>query len=113
MPSSRQRAGARGERRVRRHFRLRGYRILAANVRAGGNELDPVVRRGGRLVFAEVKTRTGDGYDAREAVGAEKSRRVRRAAESWLATQPELRALEVSLELVAVTPCGVERLRLD
>jgi putative endonuclease len=112
MPSSRQRAGAEGERRVRRHFRLRGYRVLAANVRAGGNELDLVVRRGRRLVFAEVKTRSGDGFDAREAVGADKERRVRRAAEAWLAACPADRDLDVGLELVAVTPRGVERLPL-
>ncbi len=112
MPSSRQRAGAEGERRVRRHFVLRGYRVLAANTRAGGNELDIVLRRGGRLVFAEVKTRSGTGFDAREAAGYEKQRRVRRAAEAWLAAHPGLADLDVSLELVAVTPRGVERLPL-
>ena len=34
--------GRDAERRVRRHYRLRGYRILATNARAGGNELDIV-----------------------------------------------------------------------
>ena len=47
-------AGAAAERRVRRHYRLRGYRVLAANARAGGNELDIVLRRGNRLLFCEV-----------------------------------------------------------
>ena len=37
---------------------LRGYRILGANVRAGGYELDLIVRRGPRLVFFEVKERS-------------------------------------------------------
>ena len=54
MPSKRQVFGAKAERRVRLHYRLRGYRVLAANVRAGGNELDVVLRRGRRLVFCEV-----------------------------------------------------------
>ena len=59
----------RGERRLAaRHYRLRGYRILGANVRAGGHELDLVVRRGSRLVFVEVKERARDGYGG--AVGA-------------------------------------------
>jgi response regulator NasT len=36
--------GARAERRARRHYRLRGYRILAANLRSGGVEVDLVCR---------------------------------------------------------------------
>ena len=105
--------GRLAERRVRRYYRLRGYRILAANARAGGNELDIVVRRGRRLVFCEVKARRGGGYgDPLEAVGPEKERRVRRAAEAWLAGRPELAELEVSLEVIAVRRDGIERARL-
>ena len=107
-------AGAAAERRVRRHYRLRGYRVLAANVRAGGNELDIVLRRGKRLVFAEVKMRTRDGYgDALETVDAEKVRRVRRAAEVFLVCHPELASLDVAFEAVAVRPSGIERVPLQ
>ena len=96
-------AGAAAERRVRRHYRLRGYRLLAANARAGGNELDVVVRRGRRLVFCEVKMRRGPGFgDPLEAIDAEKQRRIRRAAEGFLARHPELSGLDVSLEAAAV-----------
>jgi putative endonuclease len=103
-------AGAAAERRVRRHFRLRGYRILAANVRGGGNELDVVARRGGRIVVCEVKMRSGPGYgDPLEAVGPEKVRRVRRAAEAFLARHPELAGLEVALEVAAVRGRAIER----
>jgi putative endonuclease len=103
-------AGAAAERRVRRHFLLRGYRVLASNVRAGGNELDIVLRRGRHLVFAEVKMRRAGGYgDPLEAVGPEKARRVRRAAEAFLARHPELSALEIRFEAVAVRPGGIER----
>jgi putative endonuclease len=103
-------AGAAAERRVRRHFRLRGYRILAANVRGGGNELDVVARRGGRIVVCEVKMRSGPGYgDPLEAVGPEKERRVRRAAEAFLARHPELAGLEVALEVAAVRGRAIER----
>jgi putative endonuclease len=104
------RSGVEAERRVRRFYRLRGYRILGANVRAGGNELDIVLRRGRRLVFCEVKARSGPAYgDPWEAVGAEKERRLRRAAESWLARNPELRELEVACEVVAVRGRRIER----
>jgi putative endonuclease len=102
--------GRAAERRVRLHFLLRGYRVLAANTWAGGNELDLVVRRGRRLVVCEVKTRSSDGFGSPvEMVTAEKTRRVRRAAEAWLAAHPELADLEVTLEAVAVRDRRVER----
>ena len=98
---------------MRGHFLLRGYRVLAANEWAGGNELDLVVRRGRRLVFCEVKTKDGDAYgDPREMVTEEKVRRVCRAAEAWLAAHPELAELDVTLEAVAVRGRRIERLPL-
>jgi putative endonuclease len=105
--------GPRAERRVRLYYRLRGYRVLAANARAGRNELDIVLRRGRRLVFCEVKARSGDGYgDPREAVGVEKERRLRRAAEIWLARNPELLELEIRFEVVGVRGRRLERVPL-
>ena len=114
MPSrpSARALGPRAERRVRLYYRLRGYRVLAANARAGRNELDIVLRRGRRLVFCEVKARSGDGYgDPREAVGPEKERRLRRA-EIWLARNPELLQLEVAFEVVGVRGKRLERVPL-
>jgi putative endonuclease len=99
--SSRKR-GAEAERRARRFYRLRGYRVLAANAWAGGNEIDLVVRRGRCLVFCEVKEKSREGFgDPLEMVGPEKQRRLRRAAEGWLAAHPELAELEVRFDVVA------------
>jgi putative endonuclease len=93
--------GAEAERRARRFYRLRGYRVLAANAWAGGNELDLVLRRGRSLVFCEVKEKTWDGFgDPAEMVGPEKQRRLRRAADGWLAQHPELTDLEVRFDVV-------------
>ena len=101
-----------GERRARNHLRLRGYRILATNVWAGGNELDLVARRGRHLVFCEVKEKSHDGFgDPLEMVSREKQRRLRRAAETWLAARPELAELEVSFDVVAVRGRRLERVR--
>ena len=106
--------GPDAERRVRRHYRLRGYRVLAANEWAGGNELDLIVRRGQRLVFCEVKAKSGLRYGSPwEAVGPEKVRRVKRAAESWLARHPEVAGLQVTLEAVAVRGRRIERAPID
>jgi putative endonuclease len=99
------------ERRAAWLYRLRGYRILGTNVWAGGHELDVVARRGGRLVFCEVKSKSGDGRgDPLEMVGPEKRRRLRRAAEAFLATRPDLRELECSFEVVAVRGSALERI---
>jgi putative endonuclease len=98
------------ERRVRLYFRLRGYRILAANAWAGGNEIDLVVRRGRRLLFCEVKAKSSDQFGhPLEAVTPEKARRVRRAADAWLAARPDLNGLDVELEAVAVRGRRIER----
>jgi len=91
------------------HYRLRGYRILARNARAGGVELDLIVRRGRRLVFCEVKLKEGPGFgDPLEAVDEPKRARLRRGAEAWLIANPRLAALEVSFEVAAIRPGGVE-----
>jgi len=101
-----------GERRARRHYRLRGYRILAANAWAAGNEIDLVARRGRHVVFCEVKQRGREDFGVpAEHVDFEKQRRVHRAAEAWLAAHPELDGLEVSFEVVAVGPEGLQRTR--
>lgn len=108
------RLGPEAERRVRRHFLLRGYRVLAANAWTGGYELDLVVRRGRRLVFCEVKAKSGEGFgNPWEMVTPEKARRVRRAAETWLAARPELAHLDVTLEAVAVRGRRISRVILD
>ena len=92
-----------GERRALWHYRLRGYRILGTNVRAGRNELDLIVRRGRRLTFVEVKQRRSEGFGgAVGAVDAEKRRRVRRAAQVWLSRNPQAPHVRVGFEVVAV-----------
>jgi putative endonuclease len=108
-PSSRAR-GAEAERRARRFYRLRGYRVLDANVWAAGNEIDLILRRGGRLIFCEVKKKSRDGFgDPAEMVGPEKQRRLRRAAEAWLAGRPELESLEIEFDVVADREGRLER----
>ncbi|MBA3412860.1 MAG: YraN family protein [Actinobacteria bacterium] len=99
----------RSERRAVWYYRIRGYRILGRNAWAGGNELDVVARRGRRLVFCEVKAKSGHGFgDPAEMVGAEKQRRIRHAASAWLGAHPELADLDVRFDVVAVRPEGLE-----
>ena len=84
-PIPARRLGVRAERRAAWFYRLRGYRIVARNVRTRYGELDLIVRRGGTLVFVEVKARqsltAGDGLDA---VTLAKQQRIERLAAAWL-----------------------------
>jgi putative endonuclease len=108
--STRARGGA-AERRAAWHYRLRGYRILETNAWAGGYELDVVARRGRTIVFCEVKHKVDDRFgDPFEMIDSEKQRRIRRAAETWLAAHPQYHGLEVRFDAVAVRKRGLERL---
>jgi putative endonuclease len=84
--------------------------VLARNVRAGGVELDLIVRRGRRLVFVEVKQKSGPSYgDPIEAVDGWKQARLRHGIDAWLARNPAP-GLDICFEIVAVRPGGIERI---
>ncbi len=101
-PSDHVALGAAGEQRAAAHLRARGYRIVATNVRAGGVELDLVVRRGRLLAFVEVKTRRGTGLGPPElAVDARKQARLVRGAGAWLDAHPLPARMRVRFDVVA------------
>jgi putative endonuclease len=103
--------GSRAERRAWWWYRVRGYRILAANAWAGGYELDLVVRRGRQLVFCEVKEKAGRAFGTpAEMVDAEKQRRIRSAASAWLDAHPEHSGLPVSFDVISVQEGRLVRL---
>jgi putative endonuclease len=103
-------AGAAVERRARRYYRLRGYRVLDANVWSGGYELDLVLRRGSWVVFCEVKSKSGARFgDPLEMVTPEKERRLRRAAEAWLAQNREHGRCSIRFDVVAERAGKLER----
>jgi putative endonuclease len=90
------------ERRAARWYRLRGFRILDTNCWLAGGEVDIVARRGRRIVFCEVKSKSGVTFGAPLAmVDAVKAARVRRTAEVWLARHPETRGLEIRFDVIA------------
>lgn len=109
------REAARGERR-RRYRRghwaeflavamlsAKGYRTLGRRVVTGSGEIDLVAVRGRRLAFVEVKRRASLAA-AEASVGDQQRRRVRRAADLWLAKHPAFRAHDIGFDLVFVLP---------
>jgi putative endonuclease len=60
-----------------------------------------VARRGGTLVFCEVKSKSASGFgDPLEMVSRAKAQRIRRVAEAWLAARPELTGLTVRFDVI-------------
>lgn len=85
-----------------RYLRV-GYREVARNWRCHIGEIDLVVGRPRELVFCEVKTRRGGALGPPfEAVTALKQRRVRRLAETFLASWPS-RVEQVRFDVASVT----------
>jgi len=70
-------------------LRLKGYRILATNLRLTGGELDIIARRGKTVAFIEVKARR-TLEDARGAIGARQQQRLIAAAHEYLGHRPAL-----------------------
>ncbi|HXG58357.1 MAG TPA: YraN family protein [Thermoanaerobaculia bacterium] len=95
------RLGHLGERRAEWFYRVRGFRIVERNARLRRGEIDLIVRRGGLLVIAEVKTRqtlaAGEGF---EAVGREKRERLFALGDAWLARSGE--ALQLRYDILSL-----------
>lgn len=78
--------GARGEDMAVEFLTEAGMEIIARNWRCRYGELDVIAATADRIVFVEVKTRTGAGYGSpAESVTFAKQRRIRVLAMHWLA----------------------------
>ena len=69
-------------------LRLKGYRILARDLRTPVGEIDIVARRGNTLVAVEVKRR-GTLEDAADAISRDQRRRILRALGWFAQRQPD------------------------
>jgi len=78
--------GKKGEEFAIEYLKQRGYNILRQNYRAGRlGEIDLIASRENRIVFIEVKSRTGDSYGTpAEAVSYKKQNTIKRVASCFL-----------------------------
>jgi len=96
--------GKRGEDQASAFLMLKGYRILERNYRVGQGEIDLIARRGGQLVFIEVKTRRGNAQGTPlEAVTSHKVKRLSAAAAVYLAAHPQERG-DCRFDVVTLGP---------
>lgn len=81
----------------------KGYRILGRRVKTRAGEIDIVAVRRKRLAFVEVKRRpTHEAAEA--AISARQARRIRDAADYWLARRPRYQGHEQGFDLVLLVP---------
>ncbi len=79
----------------------RGWTVLERNWSAAGGELDLVVARAGVLRIVEVKQRAPGSLTGLDSVTPSKQRKLRRAAEAYLARMDEA-PVEVAFLVVLV-----------
>ncbi len=72
------------------HLKNRGWTLLERNYRTPYGELDLVARKGGTLLFVEVKTRTSEAFGMpEEAITPVKAEHLLNAARHYLQQHPE------------------------
>lgn len=92
----------RGESWAARFYCARGATVLGCNVAYACGELDLIVReKDGTIVFVEVKTRSTPAFGVAEAVTPRKLKRMRKAAQQWLAGARPL--ADVRFDVLALT----------
>lgn len=84
-------------------LRFKGYRILARGYRCPAGEIDIIARRGGLLVFAEVKARQ-DQAEAALALRPNQTARITRASQAFIQTRPPLAKLDIRFDVILVSP---------
>lgn len=89
---------------------VKGYRILARRFRTHLGEIDLVCRKGGTLIFVEVKYRS-NLEAARLAVGHTGQKRIRAAAGSWLGQRTRRMDHPIRYDIIAVCPRGLRHIK--
>ena len=83
--NQRQQTGRLGEQLAQRHLAGEGYKILQANYRASGGEIDLIAEKGEEIVFVEVKTRRGLAHGSpEESITPRKQQHIIAAAQEYL-----------------------------
>jgi putative endonuclease len=100
--NARQALGRLGEDAAARLYERAGFAIVERNYRCRSGEIDVIARRGGMVVFCEVKTRSTDRFGLpAEAVNHTKQVRLRRLAAEWIGERRPGR-IEIRFDVVSV-----------
>jgi putative endonuclease len=98
--------GRYGEDQAAKFLQDRGYEIIDRNWRSPIGEIDLVAKDKDRLVFVEVKTRSGSGFGHPfEAITTNKVARMRRMVAEWCIAK-QVSGVKVRLDAIAVLTTG-------
>lgn len=91
---------------------LHGYRIIGRRLRTPVGEIDIAARRRRTLAIVEVKARA-DQRRALESISLRQRRRLVRAARWLIAGRPDLAALDIRFDVMAVAPWRMPKYVID
>jgi putative endonuclease len=94
--------GRRAEQLAAEYLEREGFVLLARNARQGHLEIDLVARRGGLVIFCEVRSRSDDRFiSPAHTITPVKIQRLRQAAARWLRTA-EVGYVEIRFDAACV-----------
>ncbi|WP_332018228.1 YraN family protein [Devosia ureilytica] len=106
-PSSRRvaayRQGHRGEAMAALWLQLKFYRILERRFKTPMGEIDLVAEKGSTVVFVEVKQRALNADEALTFAAINRSR-IARAAQLWLAQNPDALGRDFRFDVILLAP---------
>ncbi len=96
--SDKQRQGQQWEQRALAHLLRQGLTLVEANYHCKSGEIDLILRDGAALVFVEVRQRAGRSHGgAAASITPAKSRRIVRAAQTYLQRYDRLPACRIDV----------------
>jgi putative endonuclease len=99
--------GKEGEEMAERYLRKQGYRIIEMNHQTKFGEIDLIVSKNDVLIFVEVKFKQTEDYGTpEEMIGQNKLMQVRRTAELYLLTNPDIEKQFQKYQIDAVCIVG-------
>ncbi|QQO09702.1 YraN family protein [Breznakiella homolactica] len=104
-------AGTQGESRAARFLADAGMSVVGRNFRSQYGEVDIIAKDGDTLVFVEVKSWRGYGFDALEqSIDMKKQRRIIETAKYFLSSHREYNSMAVRFDVVFVSPRDIQHL---
>ena len=89
-------------------LQMKGYHIAAQRFETYFGEIDIIARRGNVIAIVEVKARPTI-EEAMEAVKQPSRKRIDKAANVFLARQPDRKKLRLRYDLIAISPWKLPR----
>jgi len=106
MPSAKRKFGDLGEELARNYLIERGYKIIESNYLKPWGEIDLVTKKGGQIVFFEVKTRDSKNvthFSPEQSVNGSKRRKLQKTCEAYLLERSFPQNQEWQIDILAIS----------